>query len=246
MGGPYHGKNGRFYRDGYDLTGHSSNVSFGQTTTTAEVTCFGNEDAQHVGGAPKSWTATISSFWDDTTTTGTEDIYRTALGASGICTFWPAGTTIGYRGRGTEGDYETQYTVTSPVAGAVTAEVQLTGNGAMDPVRCLGASTSTSTGASAAFTAYNYAASSVSQGLVHYAHVTAIAGTDPSLALVVQESADNETFTDLITCAAITAVGAQRTTLTGSVAQYVRTKYTPNASTTSVTFVSGFHRDEPV
>lgn len=244
MGGPYHGKSAAFYKGSYNLSGMSTNLTLAQNVATAEKTCFGDSAQSHAAGVP-GWQATVSSLWDDTTTTGTADVYTAALGTGGVISFYPAGTTIGYRGRGGQSELETDFAVTSPVAGMVTAEVTLKGNGALEGLRCLGASSSTVT-ASAAFTGVDYSASSTSQTLAGYLHVTAIAGTDPSVAVVIQESSDNTTYTDLLSFTAATAVTSERKTTSSSVARYVRAKYTPNASTTSFTLAVGFHRDEPV
>jgi len=66
---------------------------------------------------------------------------------------------------------------------------------------------------------------------------TAAAGT---VTVKVQHSSDNLTYADLITFSNVTAAGAQRATVTGTVNRYTRVTYTATSGT--ATFVVGFGR----
>jgi hypothetical protein len=239
----YYGKNAKIYLNQFDLSANSSNLAVNREAGTAETTGFGEADQTHVVGI-KGFTVGISSFWEDTTTTGTQAVYTAALGSATtqVTSLYPSGTTIGMRGWGNSGALETSFNTTAPVAGVVTAEVNLQGSGDLEQLWCLGGSTSTNTGASAALTSYDLAASAASETLVGYLHVTAFSGS-PTLDVIIQDSPDDSTFSDLITFTAASAVTSQRATAAASSSRYFRTKYTLGASTTSATFMVGFHRN---
>lgn len=238
----YHAKNARFYKDGYDLSGQSSNVALAWECPTEEDTCFTNTGQTHLAGIP-GWTFTVTSFWRDASGSGTDVLYKAALGASGIYSFYPAGLSDNHAGYAVQKALETTYPIRNPVAGAVTAEPKLLGSGDIDRVRCLGASTSTASG-SVRMTGYDYGASTASGALVGVLHVTAISGTDPSVVFTQQDSGDNNTYSDLFTVATATAIGATRATTTASCNRYAALKYELGADTDSITFVYGFKRAE--
>ena len=237
-----HGKSGRFYKDGYDLGGQSSAINMPVECPSEEVTCFGDTWQDHVAGIP-GFTVTVTSFWREASGSGTDAVYRNALAASGIFSWYPAGTASGDAGYGIQKELETAYSIRAPVGGAVVAEATFRGAGTLNALRALAASTST-VSASTAAAGYDYSASAVSQTSAAYLHVTAIVGTDPSVAFVHQESGDNVTYSDLFTVGTVTAIGATRTTTAASVNRYHRLKWTPNASTTSISFVYGYSRTE--
>lgn len=246
-----HGKSAAIWKDGYNLSGQSSNITLTAETAAEDVTSFGDTWGNFNCIGIKSFTMGITSFFNESSTAipsgqDTNAIYQAGFGGSAIWSWWPTGTaTVGNYGYGVSGALQVNDPITTPVAGAIVSDISVTGTGTLEHLRCLGASTSTSTNASAAFTSLDCTAACTTSTLAAYAHVSSISGTAPSLAIVIQESSDNNTWADLITMAAIAAsgaTGAVRTTLSSSTARYNRAKYTPNASTTSVTFICGLAR----
>ena len=239
----YSGKGAALYKDSYNLAVQSTAINLAWSCPVEEDTCFQDDAQTFVAGIP-TWTLGITSNWRDASGSGTDIVYDAALGASGIYSFYPRGACPGYGGYGTVKAIGATYNPNAPVRGIITAEVNNQGSGELEHLRCLGASTSTNTSASAALTSHDYSASATSASVAGYLHVTTIAGTDPSVTFAVQESADDETFADLFSFTAITAAGEERATTSSSCARYARLKYMLNASTTSVSFAAGLHREE--
>ncbi|MCK9597598.1 MAG: hypothetical protein M0R06_01080 [Sphaerochaeta sp.] len=236
----YHGKGTQIYWDEFNLSGMSSSVTINRDAPTVDTSCFTATDTTAVVGM-RSWNAAVSSFWDDTTTTGTHAIYQADFAtADHTISIYPSGITAGMRGWGNYGVIQTSFNTTGPVAGAVTAEANHQGSGELEALWCLGGSTSTTAG-SLTLASYNLAASLASTGMAGYLHVTALSGS-PDVAFVIQDSPDDATFTDLVTFTNASAATSERVAVTGSSSQYFRVKYTLGASTTSCTFVVGFHR----
>lgn len=90
--------------------------------------------------------------------------------------------------------------------------------------------------ASGTGTAVDEGASSANGGAA-YLHVTAASGTTPTLAVKVQHSADNLTFTDLITFSTATGPMVQRLAIGGTVQRYVRVVWTIGGTSPSFTFL---------
>ena len=245
MGGT-HGKSAAIYKDGYNLSGQSSNVTLTAECPAEDVTGFGDTWSDHNCIGQKTFTAGITSFYNETSGTGTDTIYWAGLGASAVWSWFPKGTgTIGNKGYSTSGALEVSEPVTVPVGGAIVSDISVTGNGTLYKVQCTGACSSTLSNGSAAFTSIDFSAACTTSTLVGVVHITSISGTDPSVTVVFQESADNSSWADLLTMTAITGsgtTGAQFSTLSSSTAQYNRAKYTANASTTAFTIATAFGR----
>lgn len=83
---------------------------------------------------------------------------------------------------------------------------------------------------------------SSSNGATAILHCTAASGTSPTLAVKVQHSADNSTWADLITFTTLTAAGAERKVVSGTVNRYVRAIWTIGGTSPSFTFAVTFAR----
>lgn len=236
----YHSRLGQFYLAKYNLTGQSSNVDVTQEAATADVSGFGDSATSHVAGL-NSWSARVSSFWNDTSTTGVAAVYNTAFAASGIVSLWPGGATLGYRGYAAPTVDETSWNITSAIGNAAVTEAGLSGNGLLDHVLCYGASTSTMTG-SYAHTSHNFSGSHASALMRGYLHVTAVTGSPTTIKF--QESADDSAWSDLASMA-FTQIASSATsesiTATGSHAQYVRLYRSAGSDVSTITYVAAFY-----
>ena len=236
----YHSRLGQFYLAKYNLTGQSSNVDVAQEVATADVSGFGDSATSHVVGM-SSWSSPVTSFWDDTTTTGVATVYNAAFAASGIVSLWPGGATLGYRGYAAPKANETSWNITSAIGNAVVTNVGLSGHGLLDPVICYGASTSTMAG-SYGHTSHDFSGSHASATMRGYLHVTAVTGSPTTFKF--QESTNNSTWSDLANMA-FTQVASSTTsesiTATGTHARYIRLKRSPGVGVSSITYVAAFY-----
>lgn len=78
-------------------------------------------------------------------------------------------------------------------------------------------------------------AAATSNGYVANLHVTAVSGTTPSMAIVIQHSTNNSTWSTLATFTTATAATSQVLTGSGTVNRYVRASYTLSGTTPSFT-----------
>ncbi len=83
--------------------------------------------------------------------------------------------------------------------------------------------------------------SATTSGAVVVTHLTELAGTTPTAEVVVQHSADDATYVDLVTLTA-TTTGVQRQVVAGTVQRYVRAVWTLGETTTSATFTVALAR----
>jgi hypothetical protein len=121
----------------------------------------------------------------------------------------------------------------APVDGIRTGTTELQAEALEDGVllKTLGAETASTTG-----TSVDNGAATTGGWVVHQ-HVTAKAGTTPSLTTVIEHSTDNTTFATLTTLAATDVVGAERKSGTGTVNRYRRRKSTITGTAPSFTHV---------
>lgn len=81
-----------------------------------------------------------------------------------------------------------------------------------------------------------------SKGAVAVLHCTAASGTSPTLTVKVQHSADGSTWADLIVFTTLSAAGAERKVVGGTVNRYVRATWTIGGTSPSFTFAVTFAR----
>jgi hypothetical protein len=83
-------------------------------------------------------------------------------------------------------------------------------------------------------TSVDNAAGTTNGGIAHL-HVTDVSGTTPTLAVVIQHSTNNSTWSTLASFTTATAATSERITFTGTVNRYVRASYTAGGTTPSFT-----------
>jgi len=124
------------------------------------------------------------------------------------------------------------YDVTSSVADLVGFTLNLSANGPANYGVCLSSLAAlTATGTS---TSHDNTTGTSNGALINL-HVTAASGTTPSLAMVVQHSTNNSTWTTLGTFTTLTSTGSQALQVTGTVNRYVRLSYTITGTSPSFT-----------
>lgn len=228
-----HGKGAAVLVAEYDLSAFLNNFDAAATADTAEVTAFGGTAKAYVAGL-KDATISFSGFFDGAAS-AVDEVLAAALANARTFTLAAAGAgAIGNRALLAQA-FETGYTVTAPVADAVTisAETQVNG-GIASGIILADLIARTATGNT---TANDNAASSANGAVAHF-HLTAFTGTD--ITVKVQHSADNSTWVDLITFAQLTAAGSERATATGTVNRYLRVNIA--GTFTSATFAVAIAR----
>lgn len=225
-----HGKAAVVYQDGNDLTGYLRSVSNSAEVETAESTTFADDDKTYVVGMADA-TISAEGLFDATFDGNLSAI--TGTGAKSLWSVYPGGDAIGLPGRGYSLDV-TSAERTAEVGDVVMVSLEGQSSVGTEPVishHALAQRTASGTA-----TAVDGAASSANGG-VGYIHATAASGT---VTVKVQHSSDNVTYADLITFTNVTAAGAQRSAVAGTVNRYTRVTYTATSGT--ATFVVGFGR----
>ncbi len=136
----YHGKN--LYFAMYDagsvlrnLTSHVLSVDFPRSVDTADISTAGLGDHSFIAGL-RGATLTVNFIWDDTATTGPDDVLEGLLGVApngltgpGGFIFGPAGNDVG-KVRYSAAGHLTSYSPSASVSDAVkaTVTVQVTGS----------------------------------------------------------------------------------------------------------------------
>lgn len=221
-----HGKDGRVYVNGYDLSAFLRQTSVSADVDTAEVTTYANNGVKSFIAGLSSATLSASGLFDPAAL-GSNDVLTAALGgdtagnADNLWLVWPQGDTRGNAGTAMNA-VGTKYSVNTPVDDVVDVQAEATSSTGTDMVRSLLAlSTVTGTGAE---TAVDNGASSANGGA---AYVMATAATGFTTATVkVQHSSDNVSFADLATFTVTAANTAERATFTGTVNRYLRANIT--------------------
>lgn len=234
-----HGKNTAVFYNGANLTRFFNEASVSQDIETAETTAFGDSAKTYITGL-KDGTMSLSGMFDGVAG-GVDATLSSVIGnaANDVVTVGPEGPTAGKRSY-SAAVRETSYEVSSPVGDVVSVSAEVQADGGVDSGVLVAVNSVVS--ASAASTAINNGAAT-SNGGVGYLHVTANT-RDGASSFVLQDSADNVTFVDLVTFANVSAsaTGGQRVAVSGAVDQYVRAQHVPGGSSGSVTYTMAFAR----
>jgi hypothetical protein len=226
-----HGKNAVVYQDGNDLTGYLRSLSASAEVETAESTTFSDDDKTYLTGMGDA-TLSVEGLFDATFDGEVNTI--TGSGTKSVWSVYPGGDAVGLPGRGYSLDI-TSAERTAEVGDVVM--VTLEGQSSVGTEAIVSHHALAARSASGTATVVDGGASSAAGG-VGYVHMTAGGGT---IEVKVQDSADNNTYADLVTLGTITpSAKVFRTEVTGTVEQYTRLVYTVTSGT--ATFVAGFGR----
>jgi hypothetical protein len=170
-----------------------------------------------------------------------DDVFNNVIGGTTkqIVTVSPEGADlIGKRCFLIDAD-TTQYRVGSPATGLImsNAEIQSSsglGHGVI--LHPVAAETATANGASV-----DNGAASLKGGAAHL-HISAKAGTTPTITVKVQHSVDDSVWVDLVTFTAATGETSERIEVTGTVNRYLRAIWTIGGTGPSFTFAVAFAR----
>jgi len=228
-----HGKEARVYVNGYDLSGYLTGIKGSNEADTAEVSTFGDSAKERISGLRDASITGEGVF--DGATSAEDQVFAAALGVNnGIFTVMPQGDTLGNRAYGLSAE-ETSYESDADLGDAVKFSFEAQGNVGNESgvvLRALAAATAsgTATGVDGAGT--------TTQKVYGYLQVTAIAGG--TLTVKVQDSADDSTYTDLLTFSAVSSAHAsERMAAAGTTRRYTRTIWTLNGGSATFNVVAG-------
>ena len=234
-----HGKNVNVFINEFDFSTYFNDVSATSTVETSEVSAFGSSAKEYIVGLLDG-TVSLSGMFDGTAT-GTDVVFSTVLGSTTKqnVIVAPSGHSNGATAIVLEAD-DTSYEVSGAVADVVQTSAEFQSSDGVEHGKILSSGAAIS--ATGNGTSVDNAASSANGGV---GFVSVPTNTrNGNITVKVQQSADNSTFTDLITFTVVTSTQKtfQRAEVTGTVARYLRVNYTVAGSTGSATPVVAFAR----
>ena len=234
-----HGKNVNVFINQYDFSTYFNDMSATSTVETSEVSAFGSSAKEYIVGL-QDGTVSLSGMFDGTTT-GTDTVFSSVLGSSTKqnVIVAPSGHSNGATAIVLEAD-DTSYEVSGAVADVVQTSAEFQSSDGVEHGKILSSGSAiTATGSG---TSVDNAAASTNGGV---GFVSVPTNTrNGNITVKVQQSADNSTFTDLITFTVVSSTTKtfERVEVTGTVARYLRVNYTVAGSTGSATPVVAFAR----
>ena len=234
-----HGKNVNVFVNEYDFSTYFNDVSASSMVETAEVSAFGSSAKEYIVGLTDG-TVSLSGMFDGTAT-GTDVVFSAVLGSTTKqnVIVAPSGHSNGASAIMLEAD-DTSYEVSGAVADVVQTSAEFQSSDGVEHGKILSSGSAIS--ATGNGTSVDNAASSANGGV---GFVSVPTNTrNGNITVKVQQSADNSTFTDLITFTVVSSTQKtfQRVEVTGTVARYLRVNYTVAGSTGSATPVVAFAR----
>ena len=229
-----HGKGARVFAGSVNLTSYLNQASGAATVDVAEASTFGDDDKVYVAGQAD---ATLSGEgYFDLGASGAQETLNAALGASAKSVFslYHSGDAIGTRGAGFSAD-ATAFEPTADLGDVVGFSFEAQSSVGLERIvshAAFGTRTIAGTLASV-----DHAASSTFGG-AGYLHVTSLSG---SMAVRIEHSSDDVTFTTLVNFGTVTAVSGTRVAFSGTAERYTRLVHTP-ATTGTAAFVAGLAR----
>jgi len=227
-----HGKQTAVLLNGTDMSPFLNEATTTQEIETAETTTFGIQDKTYIVGLSDG-TISTSGLFDGSANASDAVLSGLIATEDNTFTVLPEGVVAGRRSVLANGQM-TSYEISSPVGDvvAISAEIQADG-GLYHGIALNGLATVSASGVSAS--ADN--TTSTSNGIIANLHVTAN-NRNGAATIKVQDSADGNTWADLVTFTSVSAsttVG-ESITANGTVNRYLRAEHTLAGSSGSVTF----------
>ena len=231
-----HGKDTVVLGDSVALTGYLTQADAARRSQVVNATTFGNQDMVYIGGIGEG-SLTLAGLFDATASASHATLNATVGAATGmVVTVGYGGTTIGNITsmlQARNGSYNLNGSTTDAVRLNATFVADNGIRGGVS-LHALGAETTTGDYASV-----NNLASSAFGGAGHL-HVTAFTGSNCTIK--IQHSINDADWVDLITFTSVTGVTQQRSTVTGTVNQYLRAQISAGTFS-SATFLVAFARN---
>jgi hypothetical protein len=234
-----HGKNVNVFINEFDFSTYFNDVSATTSVETAEVSAFGSNAKEYIVGLLDG-TVSLSGMFDGTAT-GTDVVFSAVLGSTTKqnVIVAPSGHSNGASAIVLEAD-DTSYEVSGAVADVVQTSAEFQSSDGVEHGKILSSGTAISSTGNG--TSVDNALSSANGGVGFLSVPTNT--RNGNITVKVQQSADNSTFTDLITFTVVTSTQKtfERVEVAGTVARYLRVNYTVAGSTGTATPVVAFAR----
>jgi hypothetical protein len=234
-----HGKNVNVFVNEYDFSTYFNDVSATTSVETAEVSAFGSNAKEYIVGLLDG-TVSLSGMFDGTAT-GTDVVFSAVLGSTTKqnVIVAPSGHSNGASAIVLEAD-DTSYEVSGAVADVVQTSAEFQSSDGVEHGKILSSGTAISSTGNG--TSVDNALSSANGGVGFLSVPTNT--RNGNITVKVQQSADDSTFTDLITFTVVTSTQKtfERVEVAGTVARYLRVNYTVAGSTGTATPVVAFAR----
>lgn len=230
-----HGKGARVFAGSVNLTGFLNQASGAASVDVADSTTFGNDDKSYVVGLADA-TLSGEGFFD-VGTGGAQEVLNASLGAAAKTVFslYQKGDAIGASGAGFSAD-STAFEPTADLGDVVGFAFEAQSSvGLEGVVSHAGFGTRSTAGT---LTVVDSTAASGGFGGAGYLHTTELSG---SMAVRIEHSDDNVSFTTLVNFGTVTAVAGTRVAFSGTAQRYTRLVHTP-ATTGTAAFVAGLAR----
>ncbi len=236
-----HGKNVNVFVNEYDFSTYFNDVSATTSVETAEVSAFGSNAKEYIVGLLDG-TVSLSGMFDGTAT-GTDVVFSAVLGSTTKqnVIVAPSGHSNGASAIVLEAD-DTSYEVSGAVADVVQTSAEFQSSDGVEHGKILSSGTAISSTGNG--TSVDNALSSANGGVGFLSVPTNT--RNGNITVKVQQSADNSTFTDLVTFTVVTSTQktSERVEVAAgtSVARYLRVNYTVAGSTGTATPIVAFSR----
>lgn len=227
-----------FLVDGFNLTGVSTTLSDSTEAQKEETTALGDAWGESLATGVQQAELAAEGFYDDASDSVNAALSGNEATSRVVC-YGFAGNTLAQQFTGLTGAFGGTYTRSATRNELTKASATWTVTGQKDDgviLLPLAAVTATDYGG-----AQNNGASTSSGG-VAYLQVTAVSGTSPTADVKVRDSADNATYVDLVSFTQATGRTAERVTVSGTVDQYLKVRYTIGGTDPSFTITVGFSR----
>jgi hypothetical protein len=240
-----HGKNTVVLFGSLNASPFLNEAATSRTLETAESTAFGDLNKTYIVGLGDG-TVSLSGMFDNSNGGLDNTVNAETGGANDVFTIQVNGSAAGEAAQLIQGQlssYEINPTVGDIVT--VSAEIQASGSiGSINGGKVISSSTVnlTASNSSASTTGIDFQAAATN-GAIGHLHVTSNTGNNV-LALKLQDSADNTTFTDLITFTNVSASSAtaERVEVSGNIKRFVRAVVTSSLTAGSATYNVSFAR----
>jgi hypothetical protein len=230
---------GFFLVNGRSLAGTMTEMTFKKMGATENTDGLGDSWQESTPTGRLSGELYQTGWFDDAANS-TVAAFVGSETTSQVVTVAPAGSTAGSAATGFQGAFGAEVERLIEKEGLHKLNVTYNVSGAIEEgviIEALGARTSTGNSASV-----DNSSSSASGGS-GYLQISAMSGTSPTLAAVLQHSTDDTTFATLGSFTMAGSIGAERLTVSGTVNRYIRVNATIGGSSSpSVTYTVAFSR----
>jgi len=223
------GYTSRVYFNGHRISPYLNSLELGRSYETAEVSTMESIGKKYVATKSDA-TFSLEGWWEDTVDTIFEGVFD---GTEANISFYPNGSTKGNVGKLAK-VIQTEYSASTEQSGAVGLSVSTQGTELCKSIVSL---VQESTYTSTVSTPSLDGTASSADGGYAVIHVTDVTGT---FDVIVEDSADDSSWSTLASFTSITAIGSEILTIAGTIDRY--TRITISTAGTTISLQAGINR----